>query len=218
MRAAKGNAATAGNSHGVYSVHGEANASILLDRLDGVQAQGKGWRARCPSCGGSSRKVSIAESGGKVLVHCFGGCRAEDVVGAVGLTWADLFPPRHWPDSPQERRQQRQAMREAAAVAAIDMLAVEATVIQLASIQLHRWEPLSVEDDNRLSLACYRIEKASQAMTKGEAWRHPCSYTEAGLVSMRRGAVAELRRQLDDAEQALRDAEAALAAKQKEAA
>lgn len=62
-----------------------ASAEPLLQRLDAVQKVGKGWRARCPACGGQSRKLSIAESDGRVLVHCFAGCTADDVVGAAGL-------------------------------------------------------------------------------------------------------------------------------------
>lgn len=167
MRAAKGNAATAGNSHGVYSVHGEANARILLDRLDGVQVQGKGWRSRCPSCGGTSRKVSIAESGGKVLVHCFGACKAEDVIGAVGLAWADLFPPRHWPDSPEERRQQRRAIRESSWAAALEVLRVEAQIVNLAAYEIHCLGGLQSSSDlARLSLACERIAGAANVLTE----------------------------------------------------
>ncbi|WP_299452199.1 hypothetical protein [uncultured Pigmentiphaga sp.] len=152
---------------GAESVHGEANARILLDRLDGVQPSGNGWRARCPACGGRSRKVSIAESGGKVLVHCFAGCKAEDVIGAVGLTWADLFPPRHWPDSPEERRQQRQAIQQAGWAAALATLATEATIVRLAAAQVARWQPLSEEDDARLALACERIDKAAAVLVGG---------------------------------------------------
>jgi len=137
-----------------------------LDRLDGVQKSGKGWRARCPACGGRSRKVSIAESGGKVLVHCFAGCKAEDVIGAVGLTWADLFPPRHWPDSPEERRQQRRAIRESGWAAALEVLALEATIVRMASAQVARWQPLSEEDDARLALACERIQDAANVLTE----------------------------------------------------
>lgn len=152
---------------GAESVHGEANASILLDRLDGVQPSGNGWRARCPSCGGRSRKLSIAESGGKVLVHCFAGCKAEDVIGAVGLTWADLFPPRHWPDTPEERRQQRRAIQQAGWAAALATLATEATIVRMAAAQVARWQPLSEEDDARLALAVERIDKAAAVLVGG---------------------------------------------------
>lgn len=39
-----------------------ATAEPLLQRLEGVQKSGSGWRAKCPACGGTSRKVTIAEA------------------------------------------------------------------------------------------------------------------------------------------------------------
>jgi hypothetical protein len=63
--------------------------------------------------------------GGRVLVHCFAGCRTEDVLRAWGLTWQALFPdgpPRQaapTPDVPREvreilRREERAAQRREA--------------------------------------------------------------------------------------------------------
>lgn len=34
---------------------------------------------------------------GKVLLHCFAGCPVEAVLGALGLSWGDLFPDSHEP-------------------------------------------------------------------------------------------------------------------------
>src|SRR5690606_7927299 len=142
-----------------------ATAEPLLQRLDGVQAKGKGWRARCPSCGGRSRKLAVAEVDGKVLVHCFASCRTEDVLAAVGLSWADIMPPRTWPESPEERRQARRAIKEAGWAAALEVLRVEATIVRMASAQVARWQPLSEEDDARLALAVERIGRAAVALT-----------------------------------------------------
>lgn len=197
-----------------------ATAEPLLQLLDGVQKSGSGWRARCPACEGQSRKLTVTERDGKVLLHCFGGCAAGDVLAAVGLSWGDVMPPRTWPASPEERRRQRQAIREAGAATAIDVLAVEATVIRLASHQLFNWQSLNPEDDERLALACYRVEKASSAITTRDTHRPAFTYPERALVTMRRGAVRQLRHELEVAESELRDAEAALdeANKRKEAA
>lgn len=164
MEAATRNAPAAGNSRGVESVSGVANAQILLDRLEGVQQQGGGWRACCPSCGGRSRKLSVAEATGKVLLHCFAGCKAGEVIAAVGLTWADLFPPRHWPESPEERRQQRHAIREAGWATALAVLATEATVTRIAAAQLLRDEPLEWDDYCRLVKASELIDNAASVL------------------------------------------------------
>lgn len=143
-----------------------ATAEPLLQRLEGVQRSGNGWRAKCPACGGRSRKLSIAEREGRVLLHCFGGCKAIEVLEAVGLGWADIMPPRHWPESPEERRQARRAIREAGWAAALATLATEATIVRMASAQVARWQPLSEEDDARLALACERIDKAAAVLVE----------------------------------------------------
>ena len=115
-----------------------ATAEPLLLRLDGVQKSGQGWRARCPACGGSSRKVSITEANNSVLIYCFGGCAAIDVLQAVDLNWGDVLPPRSWPESPEERRQLRRAAREETLIAALPELAYAAAVMHIAAKQLHR--------------------------------------------------------------------------------
>src|ERR1700709_2595118 len=58
----------------------------LLSRLDGVQQSGRGWRAMCPACGGTSRKLSVCEGDqGVLLVTCFSCHDTPAVLGAVGL-------------------------------------------------------------------------------------------------------------------------------------
>lgn len=138
-----------------------ATAEPLLQRLDGVQKSGNGWRARCPACGGKSRKVSVAEVEARVLVHCFGGCQAIEVLQAVGLSWSDVMPPRHWPESPDERRKVRRAMQQANWAAALEILSMEACVVQAAARQIERWRVLSKADDTRLAEAVQRIQGAS---------------------------------------------------------
>ena len=67
----------------------------LLDRLDGVRAVGPGrWVARCPAHEDKSPSLSVRETADRLLVHDFAGCQVHDVLVAVGLQPADLFPPR----------------------------------------------------------------------------------------------------------------------------
>lgn len=134
---------------------------VLLSRLDGVQRSGKGYRARCPFCGGKSRKLSVSEADdGRVLVHCFGGCGPADAVQAVGLQLADLFPVRLKPETPEERRAWRRAARESQWGAALIVLELEATIVLIAGRQIAGGEPLTEEDDQRLAAALSRIEDA----------------------------------------------------------
>lgn len=71
-------------------------ADRLLSRLEGVRSRGPGsWIARCPAHPDRSPSLSIREtSDGTVLLKCFSGCGAADIVAAVGLSLGDLFPPR----------------------------------------------------------------------------------------------------------------------------
>lgn len=140
-------AGASGSVSGRQSFHVQnATAEPLLQRLEGVQKSGKGDRAKCPSCGGQSRKLSITQVDNRVLLHCFGGCKAIEVLEAVGLSWADIMPPRNKPESPQERRELSRIAREGALVAALPELAHAAAVVRLAAMALVRDEALDWDD------------------------------------------------------------------------
>lgn len=133
----------------------------VLTRLDGVQHQGKGYRAKCPACGGRSRKVSITEGDdGRVLLHCFGGCAAGEVIQAAGLTIADLFPVRLTPDTPEGRRSMRRAAREAGWSAALDVLDYESTIVLHAALAVRTGELLDPDSLARLQQAIDLITEA----------------------------------------------------------
>lgn len=80
---------------------------ILLARLDRPKKSGKGYTCRCPAHEDGSPSLSVSEgTDGRVLIHCFGGCRADDVIAAVGLEWKDLFPGTLDSDARREYRRQ----------------------------------------------------------------------------------------------------------------
>ena len=149
----------------------QASPEVLLSRLECVQNSGNGWRARCPSCGGSGQKLSIAEADGRVLVHCFACNDADAVLASVGITWADLQPPRHWPQTREERERARRAVREVGIVSAVEVLALEAAVIEAAGRQLQQGHPLNAEDDARLGLAVERASNSRQVLSRPQPWR-----------------------------------------------
>jgi hypothetical protein len=144
--------------------HSTAPSEILLNRLENVRQYGHGYRAKCPVHDGKSPgSLSIAVGDdGRVLLHCFGGCSALDIVHAVGLELSDLFEKRITQyATPAERRALRELARQCQWRAAIPALLTEGIVLQMAALMVSKGEPLSKADDERLMLAVERIESAN---------------------------------------------------------
>ncbi|WP_434782827.1 CHC2 zinc finger domain-containing protein [Ferrovum myxofaciens] len=67
----------------------------LLERLQGVRKTSHGrWMAKCPSHDDNSPSLSVTGNDGKILLYCFAGCGAHEIVTAVGLELSDLFPEK----------------------------------------------------------------------------------------------------------------------------
>ena len=78
------------------------SAQILITRLTGVRNTGPDrWVAKCPAHEDRSPSLSITDREGRVLLHCFGGCETEAVLGAVGLRFSDIMPERIGEARPQ---------------------------------------------------------------------------------------------------------------------
>ncbi|MBW8067683.1 MAG: hypothetical protein GJU73_09590 [Ferrovum sp.] len=69
----------------------------LLERLQGVRKTSHGrWMAKCPSHDDNSPSLSVTGNDGKILLYCFAGCGAHEIVTAVGCQWpTDLT--HFWP-------------------------------------------------------------------------------------------------------------------------
>lgn len=66
----------------------------FLSRLDGVQqgADATRWTAKCPSHDDSQNSLGVhLTDDGKILLKCYAGCSAEEIVAAMGLKMSDLF-------------------------------------------------------------------------------------------------------------------------------
>ena len=142
----------------------------LLDRLDHVRQTGDRWRARCPSHG-SDRNQSLsitAADDGTVLLKCFGGCGAADVMAAAGLTLADLFPERpqenRTPRTAAERRMARERARMYAIRRLLPELALEVRIVLAAAAVIGNGERLNLTDEDRLVEAVERIEQAREVL------------------------------------------------------
>ena len=140
------------------------DVNALLSRLDRVRQFGKGWSARCPAHEDRNASLSIAAGDdGKILAHCFAGCHVSEVLGAIGLQLADLFPRRLADTSPNGRRELREAARQAQWHAALGVLAREATVVSVAAYAVLRRD-LTDADAHRVAVAIERIDAAREVL------------------------------------------------------
>lgn len=65
--------------------------SDVLDRLEQVRKAPRGYLARCPAHEDRTPSLSVGVGADdRVLLHCFGGCEAVDIVAVLGLSMKDL--------------------------------------------------------------------------------------------------------------------------------
>jgi hypothetical protein len=105
------------------------SAARILNVLTGVKSTGHGrYLAKCPAHEDRSPSLSIRElDDGRILLHCFGGCGTDDVLGALGLTLSALFPERPGEFGPVRSR-----------IPASDILTAVANEIDTAALILAR--------------------------------------------------------------------------------
>ena len=138
----------------------------LLSRLDCVRQSGPAsWRTTCPTGHRTRGTLSIAlADNGAILLHCFAGCSAADVLAALGLTLADIQPQRLRDPSPEGRRAARAQFRLASVSAACVVLVREASIVQIAANDILRGCLLNAEDAERLAEAAERIQSAREVL------------------------------------------------------
>ncbi|MCC2636870.1 MAG: hypothetical protein K0Q68_589 [Moraxellaceae bacterium] len=106
-----------------------SSIDVVLARLDKPRKTGKGWTARCPAHEDKSPSLSITEAdGSKVLLHCFAGCKADEVLTAIGLEWKDLFPESLSPDARRDYQRKAATQAKAEAELVIAMAQASATL------------------------------------------------------------------------------------------
>lgn len=68
----------------------------ILSRFNNVKTCGNGqYVACCPAHDDKKQSLSVGYKDGKILLNCFAGCEARDIVAAVGLQMSDLFEEHH---------------------------------------------------------------------------------------------------------------------------
>ncbi len=135
-------------------MEGTPGLERLLSRLEAVRETAPGqYAARCPSHDDKSPSLSVRAVDDRVLVHCFLGCDAEEIMAAVGLSLSDLF------DTPMERGPipKRTRWNERGL---LDQLLTEVEVVLIAANQVAGGTPLSSDDQTRLCAAYERVREA----------------------------------------------------------
>jgi len=138
-----------------------APMETMLALLEGVHKSGRGYTARCPAHTDRFASLSIAEGhDSRILLRCFAGCSAAEVVHALGLELKDLFPARR--DLPNLTREQRAEAREWRRIAdwraALSVLSLEGTIVAIAGREMARGVALDAADLKRMQVAVDRIE------------------------------------------------------------
>ena len=128
---------------------------LLLGRLDRVkQIRPDRWQARCPSHDDKSPSLSITEtSEGVILIRCWAGCSAHEVVTAVKLELRDLFPSQFDCSGHKASNPPRYSAHEV-----VKTTITEATILALGYRTVQRGDKLSLLDQARVELAIDAIE------------------------------------------------------------
>lgn len=132
------------------------SSETLLSRLEKVRKTGPdSWVACCPAHNDKSPSMTVKDlADGRVLVHCFAECPTEEILGAVGLTFDALFPPKPMGDRIPPVR------KPYPAADALELLAHESLVVLIAANSAARGEPV---DRERLLKAAARIQRVRDA-------------------------------------------------------
>lgn len=143
---------------------------MMVARLERVKVNGKkGWTARCPAHEDKSSSLSVTEGGdGRVLLNCFAGCGALDIVQALGMEMKDLFVNRPRENMSQaERSELHERHMRSKWIAALDILSQEATVVMVAARQMEKGRKPSPASMERLNEAHRRISDAKAILKTG---------------------------------------------------
>lgn len=138
----------------------------LLNGLQKVKRTGNSsWMACCPAHDDRSPSLSIKDNGdGKVMLRCFAGCETIDVLGAIGLDWDDVMPPRQQPERIQTVKPVKHTIY---ATDAIEIIRKEAQIIVMAAIDITKGVKINEPEMERIKTAMTRINTALEATKNG---------------------------------------------------
>lgn len=132
----------------------------LLNSLQKVKKTGKDrWIACCPAHPDRRPSLTITEKpDGMVLMHCWAGCGAVDILSAVGLEFDALYPER---TDDHRRKPQRRPWNP---YDVLQILAFEATVARLCAVRTERGDILNEAERQRWITAIGRLNSAIEVL------------------------------------------------------
>jgi hypothetical protein len=133
----------------------------FLNKLEKVRGSKGRWVACCPAHVDRSPSLAITETDdGRILLKCFAGCSAQQVVEAVGMDLTDLFPNDNNISSLKEKHFNKPVRRPFYATDLLKIIQFEALLTSVAAFDLSQGREVSTEDRKRLKTALSRINEA----------------------------------------------------------
>ena len=133
----------------------------LLNRLEKVKGSKGRWTACCPAHGDKSPSLAItALDDGRILLKCFAGCSAYEVVSAIGMDMTDLFPKDNLLGNTHDTQQRKSERRPFYATDLLKIIHFEALLTGIAAFDLSEGRQVSDTDRKRLKTAFERINEA----------------------------------------------------------
>ena len=134
----------------------------LLNKLEKVKGSKGRWIACCPAHVDRSPSLAITETDdGRILLKCFAGCSAQQVVEAVGMDLTDLFPNDNNISSLKEKHFNKPVRRPFYATDLLKIIQFEALLTSVAAFDLSEGRQVSDVDRKRLKTAFERINEAA---------------------------------------------------------
>lgn len=111
------------------------------------------WQALCPAHADKSPSLTITEcTDNTVLLKCWSGCTASEIVRALGLELKDLF--KYKPTHKQANNNQRLKKRPSK-----QAIQHEKLIVSIAKASLNKGQQLTNTDQHRYQLALQRLKR-----------------------------------------------------------
>lgn len=142
----------------------------LLSRLQKVKPNGKHrWMACCPAHADRTPSLSITEQqNGKISVKCFAGCSGEEIMNAIDMSLAMLYPDWNQHTLYVEHPSYETTMKKKQVSQAQKQIDFDLLFIDLYKNQVKNKDPnLTQEDHSKARAAFARLKKAGIEIPKG---------------------------------------------------